>query len=178
MKTFSFTVFFVLIAGFSATLAAQSVEIADFLAFNGLYAGTLTYTDYGSGDLVSMPLVANVVVGKNKLEFPIEMNEHNDRYQHNFSFNIKDGAIKGWTTIKNELTKGGLLELSRQGKDDNRSAEIRMTLAPTPNGLRISKTVRFLKGEGSDTFMVRNQYDFQRVELSAPLTQYASVAGK
>lgn len=173
-----FSLFFCFaLAGQPATAQPLTVSITDFAPLEGLYTGRLTYTDYQSGDRVAMPLVANLLVEKNRAELWIEINENGRRYQQDLSFKIKNGAVQGWTTQRNAIASEGVLVLENRGRDDRRPAAFRLTLAGSEEGLLITKEVRFLDDDGSEDYFVRNQYALERFSMPADdIPQYRPAA--
>lgn len=158
-------------------ITAQTISAEVFKPLEGLYTGTLTYTDYQSGQLTAMPLVANAVVDDNGLKVFIEINENGRRYDQSYSYKIKNGQLSGWDLRSNELTNGGNLVLIRKGKDARRAAQFRTTIAPTSEGFRITKEVRFIDDGDSAAYFIRNQYDYQRVKaITAQPSTYRAIS--
>lgn len=155
---------------------AAPISVDDFKFLSGLYTGSLTYTDYQGGEIVSMPLVANLSVKGNQLNFNIEINEGGNRYQQNYHYTVQNGGLKGYEVLENDL-KNGKIVFSNKGRDAKRPAEFRHTAVMNEQGLRITKEVRFLDEPGA-SFFIRNQYTYVHMDaMNTNPDTYAAIDG-
>lgn len=172
-----FTTFILILGLFTSPAQAQpQVTPATFTPLSGLYTGTLTYTDYQGGELVTMPLVANLTVKDNDLKFNIEINEGGKRYAQDYTYTVRNGGIKGYTVITHE-PENGMLVLTSEGRDAKRPARFRHTMMYSDEGVRITKEVKFLD-EPTAEFFIRNQYTYERMVTGGkPEPSYAAIDG-
>ena len=152
---------------FAFTQLVDRVSIKDLKTAVGQWKGSLTYLDYSSGKLYSMP--ANVTISKDKknehqlilaLQYPDEpkANENDTLIISN------DGLqINGAMVVSKEKTGNGLLQIitEKPGMDgnDNRKVVVKHIYTIGKKVLVIRKEVRF---EGEEKFIMRNEYKMNR----------------
>jgi len=141
-----------------------SVTMADFKPLEGDdWTGTLTYLDYGSDKLVTIPTKAAMTVKsetllKYEISYPKEPWENTkSSFKISHSGRVLDGHV---LTSRKLLYDGNLfLETLHDGEDDERPAEIRMTYIVGSTNFTLIKNVRF---DDSEDFKNRNVYAFSR----------------
>ncbi len=136
----------------------------DFRAAAGSgWKGQLSYLDYSSGSMTSIPVEIEISEPKGRtltyaIKYPGEA-QHNTTEKIKFS---RDGRkLDGELVIAREQNEVGniILVTSHRGEDDNRPADIRMTYEVGSSAFFITKEVRL---EGKSDYFLRNQYSLTR----------------
>jgi hypothetical protein len=145
-------------ANSTPTGPVASPEDFRVLSGNG-WKGHLTYLDYSSGSRSQIPVEIQVDEPNGRsLSYSIK---YPGETQYNSSEKIKlsrDGRkLNGdlISTRKRNSSGDLVLVTTYQGKDDNRSADIRVTYEVGRTTFAIAKEVRF---EGDTDYFLRNQY--------------------
>ena len=149
----------------SFSMAGQTqVSQDDFKVLLGKWTGNLTYIDYSSNEPYSMPANVNVSEGKNENQFILE-NEYPNEPKANGKGKInlsKSGeAINGSPVVSRKELSTGDLEVTTEssGKDNNQKALIRIIYVLGESNFVMRKEVKF---EGSETWMQRNEFKYNR----------------
>lgn len=146
-----------------SSMAAQASP-ADFALIEGDgWAGTLTYLDYGTQKLSSIPVALDVAPASGrtvtyKIKYPGEA-QYNTTEKLKLS---KDGTrLNGNAIIERTSQQDESVEIVtlERGKDDNREADIRTTYKLSSSALTITKDVKFDDGED---FFERNELALTR----------------
>ena len=146
-------------------LDGPTVGAQDFSVIEGDWVGTLTYTDYGSGELTEIATRSTVTsVSDTNIEYTISYPDEpweNSRSTISLS---EDGRLIDGHVISDRVTdeEGTLIVTTdHRGEDDNRQADIRQTYSISPTNFYIRKSVRF---NANEAFLVRNIYEYERLE--------------
>ena len=157
--------------GFSNILFGQQKDdftIENFKFLNGLYSGTLTYTDYSSNKVVPLQLVCNTYFDKDEIIQKILINEGFGNYDQEYKYKIKDGSIAGFKTVSSQID-GKTIKIiaTKKGKDgnENRPCIFRYTFDANDQEYLITKEVKF---NDEENYFIRNQYYFKRIEKPSP----------
>ena len=161
MKNIVFAISLVL---FCTTVNAQSYQIKDLAASTGSWQGKLTYLDYTSGKPYTM--LANI---------QISLTDDNKGYIMSYEYpNEPHANSKDTTYIKDKLfgedkivefTKdaagGFTLVTEKEGEDgnDHKKAILRHTYTLKTNNYSVVKDVKF---DGTDVWIKRNEYQFEK----------------
>ena len=135
----------------------------DFIAIEGEWVGTLTYTDYSSGMPTVIAANASVTsISENRIDYTASY--PNEPWEDSESTMIisKDGRLlDGHVVSERVVTEDETLIVRTQfrGEDDDRPADIRLTYGLTETNFYIRKDVRF---DDSDSYLRRNIYEFTR----------------
>ncbi len=130
------------------------------------WTGKLTYLDYSSKDLVSIPAEVTVLNTEDSDAF-IFINEYPDEPKANNTDTVRieeNGKKFGNETVTERITEtGGILKIitSEDGMDNDKPAVIRHTYIISRTGYTIIKDVRY---EGESNFINRNTYLFERAD--------------
>lgn len=149
---------------FSATEAR--IKRNDLQILTGAqWSGTLTYLDYRSQKMISIPV-----------NLSVKPNADDDR-SWSFSYNYpdepranseeiirlsKDGrSLNGEVVLERTRLRDNTIRVvtEKKGQDDNRSASIRYTYLLNDKSFSITKDVRY---EGDDKFFQRNAFRWKR----------------
>ena len=135
----------------------------DFLAIEGDWVGTLTYTDYSSGMPTVIAANASVTLtSDNRIDYTISYPDEPWEDSESTMIISKDGRLLDGHVVSERVdTEDGTLIVRTQfrGEDDNRPADIRLTYGLTETDFYIRKDVRF---DDSDSYLRRNTYEFRR----------------
>lgn len=155
-------------SSFAAETEFQTEELlvtsTDFSVLVGDgWAGSLRYLDFSSNTEKAIPVeIRFESPGKRKVVYRIKYPgeaQHNAKEQLKWS---RDGReINGQDIVSRSRKPNGALVLVTRGngRDNNQSAEIRMTYSLNDTALTISKDVRY---EGETDFFRRNSYELVR----------------
>lgn len=145
------------------TEEGPKVSAQDFVAIEGDWDGTLTYTDYSSGKPTVIAAKASVTLSSNnKIGYTISYPDEPWEDSKSSMKISKDGRLLDGHVISERKTdEDGTLIITTQhrGEDDNRPAEIRQTYGLGTKNFYIRKDVLF---DDSDTYLLRNTYAFTR----------------
>ena len=144
---------------------SQNIVTSDDLkTIMGAWAGTLTYTDYGTNKPFTMPANLMVSQGKNNkqlilnIKYPKEPNANSkDKIRI-----AKDGTQLNKVDIKSkEVLPNGQVKIITQysGKDNGKHALIKNIYTLGTAVFIIRKEVKF---ENSNDWFMRNEYNYQR----------------
>mgnify|MGYP006276749501 CR=1 FL=1 len=139
----------------------------------GLYQGDLTYKDYTSGELESLPLVASFTRKGDTYTLDIELCEWGKLFDQKYKYRIANGTVYSdgaWnleSKAVNDDAKTFAIVISRTGKDGNerRPCTFRTTLAGSVQQWTITKEVKF---DDEPDYFIRNQYTLKQVEKPQP----------
>ena len=126
------------------------------------YTGTLTYRDYGSGEQVTLDVLANVTV---KLDCLTVALQYPDEPEANSDSEIcisEDGRkLDGAPIISLQRLGPDFVALQTEapGEDDNRPALIRQSYILSTKAITTGKEVSFDEGE---SWIERNELDIER----------------
>lgn len=147
-------------------LAGPKVSGQDFAVIVGDWPGTLTYTDYSSGESTSIPTRANVtLLSDSEIAYTVS---YPDEPWEDTKSTIKvssDGRLLDSHVIVNRsVDKQGTLIVTTEhrGEDDNLPADIRQSYGMSATYFYISKEVKF---DHSPDYMLRNTYVFTRSKM-------------
>ena len=140
-----------------------TLSATDFLAIEGDWVGTLTYTDYGSGKPTVIAANASVTLtSDNKIDYTISYPDEPWEDSKSTMKISKDGRLLDGHVVSERITaEDGILIVTTRyrGEDDNRPADIRQTYGLGKMNFYIRKDVQF---DDSDTYLQRNTYAFTR----------------
>jgi hypothetical protein len=153
-----------------AQLMVQAEEL-NFL--EGLYRGDLTYKDYTSGELESLPLVASFTRKGDTYTLDIELYESGKLFDQKYKYRIANGTVYSdgaWNLESKEVNSDAqtfAIVIKRTGKDGNerRPCTFRTTLAGDARQWTITKEVKF---DDEPDYFTRNQYTLKQVEKPQP----------
>lgn len=127
------------------------------------WSGHLSYLDYSSESRSQIPVEIQIdEPGRRTLGYSVRYpgeEQYNSKEKLKFS---RDGRkLDGGLIIARERNDNGDLTLvtASEGKDNNRSADIRVTYTITSKTFSISREIRI---EGESEFFLRNQYSLTR----------------
>ena len=143
----------------------HAVHPADFVSAEGYWKGTLTYLDYSSGKPYSMP--ASITLSTNKTGEIYFSFVYPDEPKANSKDTLKitkNGLEFDGATVTSKMRKedGSLIIITdRDGFDgnDNKKAVIRHVYTIGNTIFNNRKEVKF---EGTDKWILRNEYAFTR----------------
>jgi hypothetical protein len=151
---------------FSAFIhAQQKISISDFISVEGKWKGTLTYLDYTSNKLTTIP--ANTLIEIiNEYEFDqyVYYTEEPDKNKKSrYIINTAGTAVSDGKLVEKTIQQDGsiklVLESSGPDGNDKRPAVFRHIMILSANKFVVTKTVRF---EGEKDFFERHTYSFSR----------------
>lgn len=135
----------------------------DFIAIEGEWVGTLTYTDYSSGMPTVIAANASVTsISENRIDYTVSYPDEPWEDSESTMIISKDGRLlDGHVVSERVVTEDETLIVRTQfrGEDDDRPADIRLTYGLTETNFYIRKDVRF---DDSDSYLRRNIYEFTR----------------
>ncbi len=140
------------------------VKESDFAKLAGKnWTGSLSYLDYSSGKMSSIPVGLNFDMPKGrKLKYAVI---YPGETQYNATETIKiskDGLrINGHAVLSKSVETDGslLITTKHQGKDNGKSAAIKTGYVIADNVFKITKDVKLA---GSENYFRRNEYLFER----------------
>jgi len=139
------------------------VSTQDFIAIEGEWVGTLTYTDYSSGMPTVIAANASVTsISENRIDYTVSYPDEPWEDSELTMIISKDGRLlDGHVVSERVVTEDETLIVRTQfrGEDDDRPADIRLTYGLTETNFYIRKDVRF---DDSDSYLRRNIYEFTR----------------
>lgn len=139
------------------------VSTQDFIAIEGEWVGTLTYTDYSSGMPTVIAANASVTsISENRIDYTVSYPDEPWEDSESTMIISKDGRLlDGHVVSERVVTEDETLIVRTQfrGEDDDRPADIRLTYGLTETNFYIRKDVRF---DDSDSYLRRNIYEFTR----------------
>lgn len=158
---------------FPALLSGQktnAIQAEEMKNLAGVYSGELMYRDYTSDKNVSMPLVANCHLAKNRLVLDFILNEWGKTYNQQYDFRFDGAVVRAsgqWAVLEKNFDTGkGTFRfvMTKNGRDgnDNKPCLFRITFDADPEHIVVSKEVRF---DGTDLFFLRNEYRLDRVKV-------------
>lgn len=153
----------------SSALFGQSdpkLSSEDLQFLNGLYTGTLTYTDYTSEEIVTLQLVCNTYLKNDQLAQSILINEWGGNYEQSYTYKVKNGTIDGHQMDQIEIDREKKMikvVYTRKGQDgnENRPCTFKYTLVGDVHQYSITKQVKF---DDETDYFIRNQYRFNRLQ--------------
>lgn len=156
------------VLAFAVAASAQTASISarDLKPLEGRqWTGTLTYLDYTSGKKTTIK--SNIVVthsNSDALSWTFEMYyplEPAADGKDDVSLSLDGRTFNGEAVIESSKLPGGILRVvtTAPGRDDNRDATIRHTYLIGKRTFSIRKEVKF---DGTDGFIERNIYDWER----------------
>ena len=165
MRAIFVSVAFCICFSVSAQIRPVAASTADFASAEGAWKGSLTYLDYTSGKPFTMPANINLKVAYGEriilsYEYPKE-----PKANGNDTLIIsKNGLqIDGAKITAREILEDGAIQIitDRDGFDgnDNRKAILRHVYVIGKTRFQSTKQVKF---EGTDTWILRNEYLFSR----------------
>ena len=135
----------------------------DFIAIEGEWVGTLTYTDYSSGMPTVIAANASVTsISENRIDYTVSYPDEPWEDSELTMIISKDGRLlDGHVVSERVVTEDETLIVRTQfrGEDGDRPADIRLTYGLTETNFYIRKDVRF---DDSDSYLRRNIYEFTR----------------
>ena len=142
----------------------NNVTTDDLKTLLGEWAGTLTYTDYGTNKPFTMP--ANLIVnqGKNNYQLILNINypkEPNANSKDKIKIS-KNGTQLNKLDIKSKVVlPNGQIQITTQysGKDNGKKALIKNIYIIGTSVFIIRKEVKF---ENSEDWFMRNEYKYSR----------------
>ena len=142
----------------------NNVTTDDLKTLLGEWAGTLTYTDYGTQKPFTMP--ANLIVSQGKNNYLLILNinypkEPNAKSRDKIKIS-KDGTQLNKIDIKSkEVLPNGQIQITTQysGKDNGKKALIKNIYIIGTSDFIIRKKVKF---ENSEDWFIRNEYTYSR----------------
>lgn len=148
--------------------SVPTLNIEALKTLQGLYTGTLTYKDYTSNEMVTLPLVASCGIEDDKVDLSILLNEWGKTYDQHYVYRIKDGVFNwsgdAWKMEKENFTGAEAFSfvVSRDGKDgnENKACTFRLTFSYQNGLFIITKEVKFKDEAG---FFMRNEYRMTRL---------------
>lgn len=140
------------------------VSAQDFSVIEGDWVGTLTYTDYGSGELTVIATKAIVPsISDSKIKYTIFYPDEPWEDSKSTIKVSKDGRLlDGHVISERMIGEDGTLIVTTnyRGEDDNRPADIRQTYGLSPTNFFVRKSVKF---DDSKAYLERNIYEFKRL---------------
>jgi len=141
-----------------------TVGAQDFSVIEGDWVGTLTYTDYGSGELTVIATKSIVTsISDTKIKYTISYPDEPWEDSKSTIKVSKDGRLlDGHVISERVIGEDGTLIVTTnyRGEDDNRQADIRQTYGLSPTNFYIRKSVKF---EDNKAYLERNIYEFKRL---------------
>jgi len=156
---------------FMAPVFAQdqktTVSVNDFTPALGTLQGSLSYLDYSSGKPFTMPanVAIRVLTGKpNGIILTIDYPKEPKANGNDTLFISRDGdLLNGAKIVSRKILIDGSLEIvtDKDGRDgnDNKKAILRHIYTISKTKFTNRKEVKF---EGTDTWILRNEYLFSR----------------
>jgi hypothetical protein len=153
---------------FAALTPAQSAKVLpeDLRRLTGArWAGTLTYTDYGSNKRVSIPSTLTVTEATGDASSWVFEYAYPDEPKANGKQTVKldEGGTRldGETVVERTSLDDGLLRIvtERRGTDNDKPALFRYTYLIGASSFSVKKEVRY---EGASEFFERNVYSWSR----------------
>lgn len=142
---------------------APRLRSSDLTGLGGKdYAGSLTYLDYGSGDQVSLQVIANVTVKLNCLNIAIEYPDEPQANSTNTYCISDDGSeFDGAKLISLQRLGPDFLAFQTEmtGEDDNKPARLRQSYILSQTAITSGREVSYDDGE---TWIERNELDIER----------------
>lgn len=151
---------------FCTNVNAQSFQIKDLAASTGSWQGKLTYLDYSSGKPYTMPANIKISLTENKLGYIMGYEYPNEPHANSKDTTYIKDKLFGEDKIV-EFTKdaagGFTLVTEKEGEDgnDHKKAILRHTYTLKTNTFSAVKDVKF---DGTDKWIKRNEYLFEKVE--------------
>jgi hypothetical protein len=148
-----------------AVHAQQNISISDFRKLDGKWKGTLTYLDYSSNKLTTIPASTLIeIVSDTEFDQYIFYTEEPDKNKKTrYRINATGTELGDRRLVEKIIqTDGGIkLVLESAGPDgnDNRPAVFRHIMVLSANKFVVTKMVRF---EGEKDFFERHTYSFSR----------------
>lgn len=140
-----------------------TVGAQDFSVIEGDWVGTLTYTDYGSGELTVIATKSIVTsISDTKIKYTIFYPDEPWEDSKSTINVSKDGRLlDGHVISERVIGEDGTLIVTtnHRGEDDNRPADIRQTYGISPVNFYIRKSVKF---DDNNAYLERNIYEFRR----------------
>ncbi|MFK7770696.1 MAG: hypothetical protein AB8F94_01100 [Saprospiraceae bacterium] len=148
-----------------------AIQNSDFTAINQLWIGQLQYLNYGDDKgIVTIPCSLKTDFAKGKINSIIEfdeMDKNGKKMTSKAKFYLsKNGKYfmidkEKWKIISTENTEKTIkIIASKKGKDNDRSAEMKITwLLEKGKSLSWKKDVRY---EGTNDFFNRNNFSFSK----------------
>ncbi|MBC2846756.1 hypothetical protein [Winogradskyella flava] len=162
MKTL-FTTLSILLMAFT-TNAQNTIQLSDFESIdNTSWKGTLTYTDYQSGDLETIDVSMQFKIERDKIitniQYPYEPNKN---YKGSVKIK-KNGTYFGNEKVESFTEDNGekVLVTSYRGKDNGRKANMYMTHTLTDTTYTVSKEVVYMDTKER---LVRNTYNYKKIK--------------
>jgi hypothetical protein len=151
----------------SANVFCQAVvSLKDFVPAEGAWKGTLTYLDYSSGKQFTMPANVDlrVVYRAQQVILVFEYPKEPKANGNDTLFINRDGSqVNGATVTAREIMEDGAVRIVTEKKDvdgnDHRNAVLRHMYIFGKDSFQNRKEVKF---EGSDKWIMRNEYLFSR----------------
>ena len=144
-------------------LDGPTVGAQDFSVIEGHWVGTLTYKDYGSGELTVIATKSIVTsICDTKIQYTIFYPDEPWEDSKSTIEVSKDGRLlDGHVIAERMMGKDGTLIVTtnHRGEDDNRPADIRQTYGLSPTNFYIRKSVKF---DDNNAYLERNIYEFRR----------------
>ena len=142
-----------------------TVGAQDFSVIEGDWVGTLTYTDYGTGEPTVIATKSIVTsISDTKIKYTIIYPDEPWEDSQSTIDVSKDGRLLDGHVISGRVIgEDGTLIVTtnHRGEDDNRPADIRLTYGLSPTNFHIRKSVKF---DDNPAYLERNIYRFKRLE--------------
>ena len=162
MKTL-FITFSILFSAFTIN-AQDTVQLSDFESMNNTsWKGTLTYTDYQSGELETIDATMQFKIENDKLITNIQYTyEPSKNYKGSIKIK-KNGTYFGNEKVISFTEENGTKTLvtTYRGKDDNRKADMYITHTLTDSTYSVSKEVVYVDTKER---LIRNTYNYTKIK--------------
>ena len=140
-----------------------TVGAQDFSVIDGDWVGTLTYRDYGTGELTVIATKSIVTsISDTKIKYTIFYPDEPWEDSQSTIDVSKDGRLLDGHVISGRVIgEDGTLILTTnyRGEDENRQADIRLTYGLSPTNFYIRKSDKI---DDNNAYLERNIYEFKR----------------
>ena len=156
------TIITLFIAGFISQ-AQNSIQLSDFESLNNTHwTGTLTYTDYQSGDLKTVDATMQFEIKGDKILTQVQYTyEPSKNYKGSIKIR-KNGTYFGNEKVVSfsDINGTKILVTTYQGKDGGKKADMIMTHTITDSTYSVSKEVVYLDTKER---LIRNTYNYTKI---------------
>ncbi|MBV7267592.1 hypothetical protein [Winogradskyella luteola] len=144
--------------------AQDTIKLSDFESIdNTNWKGTLTYTDYQSGELETIDATMQFKIDGDKIKTSVQYTyEPNKNYNGSVKIR-KNGTYFGNEKVVSFTEDNGtkVLVTTHRGKDDNRKADMYITHTLTDTTYIVSKEVVYLDTKER---LTRNTYNYTKIQ--------------
>ncbi len=154
-------ILFSCILGFQSVIAQDKISYEDFSVLNNTsWKGTLTYSDYQSGELVPISATMQVFVSEKGIEQNIQYTYEPNKNVKAVTKIRKNGRYLGKQEVVSKTigTDGTITIITlAKAKDDNKKATLHFTYIFSSNSYKVTKEVQF---DDSTERFFRNSYEY------------------